>query len=101
MATVWITYAWNDNEHGDVDFVAQELKNQGLEVKLDRWNIAAGERLWEQLDRFITDPKESDAWVLVATSNSLQSQPCKEEFAYALNRALNTAEALTLSSPYF
>jgi hypothetical protein len=88
MATVWITYAWSDNEHGDVDFIAQELQRAGISVKLDRWNISAGKRLWEQIDKFICDPGESDAWLLIATQNSLASEPCKEEFAYALDRAL-------------
>ncbi|WP_332775947.1 toll/interleukin-1 receptor domain-containing protein [Polaromonas sp.] len=90
MATVWITYAWADNEHHDVDFIAQELVRAGVTVKLDRWNISAGKRLWEQIDSFICKPEESDAWVLVATNNSLASEPCKEEFAYALDRALKS-----------
>lgn len=89
MARVWITYAWVDNEHGDVDFVAQELESSGLEVKLDRWNITAGRRLWDQIEHFITSEDESDSWLLVATNNSLSSEPCKEEYAYALDRALN------------
>ena len=42
MATIWITYAWNDNENNDVDFVAQELGKKGVIVKLDRWEIRAG-----------------------------------------------------------
>lgn len=90
MATVWITYAWVDNQHGDVDFVAQELERIGLSVKLDRWNISAGRRLWEQIERFICEHDQSDAWLLVATNNSLASEPCKEEFAYALDRALRS-----------
>lgn len=93
MATIWITYAWADNKTGDVDFVAQELQGAGVAVKLDRWNITAGKRLWEQIAGFITDPKESDCWVLVATQNSLASEPCKEEFSYALGRALETRGA--------
>ena len=64
MATIWMTYAWNDNQNKDVEFLAQELQGAGLTVKLDRWNIGAGKRLWEQISSFITDPKESDAWVL-------------------------------------
>lgn len=90
MATVWLTYAWADNQNEDVDFIAQELGRTGLGVKLDRWNIGAGRRLWDQITNFITSPKESDAWVLVATEKSLQSEACKEEFAYALDRALKT-----------
>jgi hypothetical protein len=93
MATIWITYAWKDNENQDVDFVAQELKGAGLTVKLDRWNIGAGKRLWEQIEGFIKNPSENDAWVLIATTNSLESEPCKEEFAYALDRALSTRGA--------
>lgn len=89
MATIWITYAWDDNKSGDIDFIAQELEQVGLNIKLDRWNIAAGKRLWDQIANFITSPNESDAWLLIATNNSLSSEPCKEECAYALDRALN------------
>ena len=90
MATTWLTYAWEDNKEGDVDFVAQELEQAGVSVKLDRWNLKAGKRLWEQIEHFIQDPQESDAWVLYATANSLGSEACKEEFAYALDRALRS-----------
>lgn len=89
MATVWLTYAWDDNKDGDVDFIAQELEAGGVKVNLDRWNIAAGKRLWEQIEEFIVSPEQCDGWVLIATDNSLLSEPCKEEFAYALGRALD------------
>jgi hypothetical protein len=89
MATVWLTYAWDDNEDRDVDFIAQELEKAGVEVKLDRWNIQAGKRLWEQIEDFILDEDKCDAWVLYATPNSLGSEACKEEYAYALDRALD------------
>lgn len=88
--SIWLTYAWDDNVDGDVDFTAQELRNAGLEVKLDRWNLTAGKRLWEQIESFIQDPTKSDSWVLYATQASLGSQSCREEFAYALDRALHT-----------
>ena len=88
--SIWLTYAWNDNADGDVDFTAQELIRAGLEVKLDRWNLSAGKRLWEQIESFIQDPLKSDAWLLYATQISLGSQACKEEFAYALDRALHS-----------
>lgn len=90
MATVWITYAWSDNEHGDIDFVAQELGRAGLTVKLDRWNLGAGKRLWKQIEGFICISDQSDAWLLIASNNSLASESCKEEFAYALDRALKS-----------
>lgn len=43
-----------------MDYYAQELEKAGLDVKLDRWNIQAGSRLWEQIDRFISGENESD-----------------------------------------
>lgn len=88
MNSVWITYAWDDNKDGDVDFTAQELIRAGLDVRLDRWNLSAGKRLWEQIEAFIQDPSKSDGWLLYATQASLGSEKCKEEFAYALDRAL-------------
>ena len=59
MNSVWITYAWDDNKDGDVDFTAQELIRAGLDVKLDRWNLSAGKRLWEQIEAFIQDPSNN------------------------------------------
>lgn len=88
MPTVWLTYAWDDNRADDVDYVAQELQSDIVRIKLDRWNIRAGKRLWEQIGTFISDPAESDAWMIYATQASLASQRCKEELAYALTRAL-------------
>jgi hypothetical protein len=90
MATIWLTYAWDDNKYGDVDFIAQELSQLGLKVKLDRWNIQAGKPLWAQIENFIQNPLESDAWAIYATPHSLGSKPCMEEFNYALDRALST-----------
>ena len=89
MSTIWVTYAWDDNTQCDVDFVAQELVRVGVQVKLDRWNIRAGRRLWEQIERFIQEETESDAWLIYATQNSLGSEACKEEFSYALDRVFN------------
>jgi hypothetical protein len=92
MAIVWITYAWDDNKNQDVDFVAHGLESAGVKVKLDRWNIHTGRRLWEQIEKFIQDKKQSDAWLMYATPNSLGSEACKEEYAYALNRDLHTRD---------
>ncbi len=89
MSTIWLTYAWDDNTQCDVDFVAQELVRVGVQVKLDRWNIRAGRRLWEQIESFIQEETESDAWLIYATQNSLGSKACKEEFSYALDHAFN------------
>jgi hypothetical protein len=89
MPTIWITYAWDDNTQCDVDFVAQELIRAGVQVKLGRWDVRAGRRLWEQIERFIDDEKESDAWLIYATQSSLGNAAYRGEFSYALDRVFN------------
>lgn len=86
--SIWLTYAWDDNKEGDVDFIAQELIKAGLDVKLDRWNLTVGKRLWEQIESFIKDESKCDGWAIFATQSSLGNEKCKEEFYYALDRAL-------------
>lgn len=90
MATVWLTYAWADNEEGDVDYAAQALREAGVHVEMDRWTLRAGERLWDQIATFVSGDEHCDAWILYATPASLGSEPCKEEYAYALDRALQS-----------
>lgn len=86
---IWITYSWKDNDRSDVDYIAQQLQRAGLDVHLDKWDLRAGHRLWEQIDQAIANKDRCDAWMIVATQNSLASEPCKEEVAYALNQALS------------
>lgn len=93
MEKVWITYAWEDNKNNEVDFIAQELEKNDIQVKLDKWDISAGRPLWEQIENFIQSPQETNAWLMYATQNSLSSQACKEEYLYALDRALHTRGA--------
>lgn len=85
---LWITYSWKDNSNQDVDFIAQELGKAGLDVHLDRYDLVPGQRLWDQIQKAIDDPSKCDGWLWVVTQNSLGSEKCKEEFSYALNRAL-------------
>nr|WP_281270556.1 toll/interleukin-1 receptor domain-containing protein [Aurantiacibacter xanthus] len=84
-----MTYAWKDNEEDDVDHIISELSNCGLELGFDRVQLLAGRRLWDQIDAAIKAPDVA-AWVIYVTENSLKSEPCQEELAYALDRALRT-----------
>lgn len=86
MKRLWLTYAWKDNVGNNVDFVIQELQRQGLDVRFDRAELVAGQRLWEQIDRAIREG--CDGWAIYVTEASLNSQPCQEEIAYALDRTL-------------
>lgn len=89
MATVWLTYAWEDNITQDVEFIDQELTRAGLTIRRDKWDLVAGRHLWPQIDEAITDPRKSDAWLFFATQNSLASPACQEELYIALDRALH------------
>jgi TIR domain-containing protein len=85
----WLTYAWVDNADHNVEFVAQELLDAGITVRLDRWTLTAGKSLWKQIGSHITSP-QTDGWLLYATEHSLASEACAEEYDYALNRAIRT-----------
>lgn len=89
---LWFTYAWKDNEENDVDHIVSELRKTGLSVDYDRVQLLAGRRLWEQIDAAIRSPAIS-AWAIYVTENSLKSEPCQEELAYALDRTLRTRGA--------
>jgi hypothetical protein len=60
MTKLWLTYAWKDNEVEQVDFVAQELRKAGLDVRVDRVALVAGRRLWPQIAEHIEKPEKSD-----------------------------------------
>ena len=93
MKKLWLTYAWQDNEDQDIDYIVHELDSMDLEVKFDRRNLVSGQRLWDQIGKQITNSLECEAWGIVLTQNSLNSGPCMEELAYALDRALESVEA--------
>ncbi|WKL57689.1 toll/interleukin-1 receptor domain-containing protein [Asticcacaulis sp. ZE23SCel15] len=92
MPKLWLTYAWKDNETEDVDHIVAELRKAGLDVTFDRVRLLAGRRLWEQISAGISD-QTVNGWAIFATENSLKSEPCQEELAYALDRTLRTRGA--------
>ena len=52
---LWLTYAWKDNEDKDIDFIVQELDKTSIDVRFDRRNLVAGQRLWTQIWGTITE----------------------------------------------
>jgi hypothetical protein len=93
MAThLWITYAWTDNEEGDFDYVVAELKRGSVPSRYDRIALVPGQRLWDQFAQHITTG-DLAGWAYLLTPRSVASQACREELAYALDRALSTRGA--------
>lgn len=87
MNPLWITYAWKDEEEGDFSYLVQELGDVGIAAVYDKVALIPGRRLWEQIASKITDSPLS-GWAYLLTANSLDSEACREELAYALDRAL-------------
>lgn len=92
MPKIWLTYAWKDNDDQDVDHVIAELEAGGLEVAYDRVQLTAGQPLWKQIDAAMNDASV-DGWAMFVSANSLRSEPCQEEIAYALDRALRSGRS--------
>jgi hypothetical protein len=87
MTAIWLTYAWRDNNDGDIDHIIKEMQEGGIDVRYDRNQLISGQLLWDQIANHIADP-EISAWVIYVSENSIDSRPCIEELAYALDRAL-------------
>lgn len=89
MKKLWLTYAWIDDAEGDVDYLIQQLDSK-IDLHFDKRNLVPGRRLWNQIGGYITDPNQCDGWAFLVTKNSLQSNACLEELAYAIQRAIDT-----------
>lgn len=86
---LWITYAWVDNDEGDFDFLVQELGRNDIPALYDKIALVPGRRLWSQIaDKISHEPLAG--WAYLVTPNSISSNACQEELAYALQRALDT-----------
>jgi len=86
---LWLTYSWSDNDEGDFDYLVQELESSNIPTTYDKISLIPGRKLWEQISDKIENGLLS-AWAYLITPNSLSSSACKEELAYALQRALET-----------
>jgi len=86
---LWITYAWVDNDEGDFDFLVQQLGSNGVPALYDKIALVPGRHLWSQIaDKISNEPLAG--WAYLVTPNSISSNACQEELAYALQRALET-----------
>jgi hypothetical protein len=86
---LWLTYAWSDNDEGDFDYLVQELEKNGIPSIYDKISLIPGRKLWAQIADKVGKEALS-AWVYLLTPDSIASNACQEELAYALQRALTT-----------
>ncbi len=85
---LWITYAWTDNDEGHFDYLVNRLEEAGVPATYDKIALIPGQRLWEQIGEQITRGNLG-GWAYLLTPNSVRRQACREELAYALDRALS------------
>ncbi|MNT05061.1 hypothetical protein D3C72_1396640 [compost metagenome] len=85
---LWLTYSWEDNKDGDVDYLVSHLQASGFPVSIDRFTLSAGRHIWDQISDAISDPCRCSAWAIYSTKASFLSPACHEEYQIALTRAL-------------
>lgn len=78
MPQIFISYSTRNKKRALK--LADELKNRGVEVWFDDWDLPAGHKL---LDSIYSGIKESDYFVLILTKNSVKSNYVKEELDIA------------------
>src|SRR6188768_975286 len=72
MATVWITFATEDNVDGDIDYLAQEISNCGWKTRMHPMFPGEDDKIDRLMPAFLTRPEQSDAWILYGSDRALQ-----------------------------
>jgi hypothetical protein len=86
---VFLSYARVDTEQ--VHRLAENLRNAGLEVFLDAWEIAPGDVLVHQLDRGILNSRNG---ILAVTPAALARSWVQQEYAAMMTRAVAGTQRL-------
>ena len=72
MATVWITFATEDNVDGDIDYLAQEISRCGWKTRMHPMFPGEDEKIDRLMPAFLAKPEQSDAWILYGSSKALE-----------------------------
>jgi hypothetical protein len=72
MATVWITFATEDNVDGDVDYLAQEISKAGLRTRQHPLFPGEDDKIDRLMPAFLARPDQCDAWILYASHRTLE-----------------------------
>lgn len=72
MATVWITFATEDNVDGDIDYLAQEISRCGWKTRMHPMFPGEDEKIDRLMPAFLARPEQSDAWILYGSAKALE-----------------------------
>lgn len=63
---VFISYAWGDEEHNnEIIAFATDLKSDGVDVVLDRWQLKEGFDTYSFMEKSVTDPTITNVLILL------------------------------------
>jgi hypothetical protein len=72
MATVWITFATEDNVDGDIDYLAQEISRCGWKTRMHPMFPGEDDKIDRLMPAFLAKPEQSDAWILYGSAKALE-----------------------------
>lgn len=72
MATVWITFATEDNTEGVIDYLAQEISRCGWKTRMHPMFPGEDEKIDRLMPAFLARPEQSDAWILFGSVKALE-----------------------------
>jgi hypothetical protein len=72
MATVWITFATEDNVDGNIDYLAQEISQCGWKTRMHPMFPGEDDKIDRLMPAFLARPEQSDAWILYGSDKALE-----------------------------
>ena len=90
--TAFISYSWDTDEHrGWVRELAQRIRSDGVDVKLDQWETAPGDQLTEFMERGIRDHD----FVVIICTPKYRERSASRESGVGYEGDIMTAEVMT------
>ena len=90
--TAFMSYSWDSDEHRAwVRALAQRLRNDGVDVKLDQWETAPGDQLAEFMERGIRDHD----FVVIICTPKYRKRSDSREGGVGYEGDVMTAEVMT------
>ena len=90
--TAFISYSWDSDEHKDwVRRLAERIRSDGVDAKLDQWETAPGDQLTEFMERGVRDHD----FVLIVCTPKYRLRSGSREGSVGYEGDVMTAEVIT------
>jgi hypothetical protein len=91
MPTAFISYSWDDPGHTEVKALATRLRRDGIDVKLDQWELQPGYQLSLFMERAVRD----NDFVIVVCTPKYKARSDRRQGGGGYEGDIMTAEILT------